>query len=75
MIIYRMMVAVALRPVYTTHAADAELLAFADSGLGCKYPATVQAVRSTSPFWRAAQPPTPVKSQGQRRRSARGARI
>ncbi len=34
MIIYRVKVAAALRPVYTTPAADAELHAFADSGLG-----------------------------------------
>jgi len=42
----RKKVAAALRPVYTAPTADAaenELLAFADSDLGRKYPATVQA--------------------------------
>jgi putative transposase len=41
----RKQVAAALRPIYTAptvEAAEAELLAFADSALGCKYPAAVQ---------------------------------
>ena len=42
----RKKVAAALKPIYTAptaEAAETELLAFADSGLGRKYPATVQA--------------------------------